>query len=55
MIIPLNSINPFIFVVVKYCIVFEVRTEYLNNVKTSVSFKGSVIWWLEYVVRWDET
>jgi hypothetical protein len=31
-IIYLNSINQLIFVVVKCCVLFEVRTEFLNNI-----------------------
>jgi hypothetical protein len=36
----LNSINQFIFVMVKCGVVFEVRTEFLNNIETSFVFKG---------------
>jgi hypothetical protein len=31
-IIPLNSINQLIFVMAKYGVLFEVRTEFLNNI-----------------------
>jgi hypothetical protein len=31
-IISLNSVNQFIFVMVKYGVLFEVRTEFLNNI-----------------------
>jgi hypothetical protein len=31
-IISLNSINQLIFVMVKYGVLFEVRTEFLNNI-----------------------
>jgi hypothetical protein len=36
----LNSVNQLIFVMVKYGVLFEVRTEFLNNVYTSFGFKG---------------
>jgi hypothetical protein len=32
MIISLNKINQLIFVTVKCCVLFEVRTEFLNNI-----------------------
>jgi hypothetical protein len=31
-IISLNNINQFMFVMVKYGVLFEVRTEFLNNI-----------------------
>jgi hypothetical protein len=39
-IISLNGINQLIFVMVKCGVLFEVRTEFLNNIYTSFSFKG---------------
>jgi hypothetical protein len=30
--ISLNSVNQLIFVMVKWCVLFEVRTEFLNNI-----------------------
>jgi hypothetical protein len=36
----LNSVNQLIFIIVKYGVLFEVRTEFLNNILTSFSFKG---------------
>jgi hypothetical protein len=39
-IISLNSINQLIFVMVKCDVLFEVRTEFLNIILTSFSFKG---------------
>jgi hypothetical protein len=36
----LNSINQLIFVMVKCCVLLEVRTECLNIIKTRVGFKG---------------
>jgi hypothetical protein len=36
----LNSINQLIFVMVKCGVLFEVRTEFLNNIQTSFGFKG---------------
>jgi hypothetical protein len=36
----LNSVNQLIFVMVKYGVFFEVRTEFLNNIWTSFVFKG---------------
>jgi hypothetical protein len=35
----LNSVNHLIFVMVKWCVLFEVRTELLNNIYTSFGFK----------------
>jgi hypothetical protein len=40
MIISLNSINQLTFVMVKCGVLFEVRTEFLNIIKTSFGFKG---------------
>jgi hypothetical protein len=39
-IISLNSINQLIFVMVKYGVLFEVRTGFLNIIYTSFGFKG---------------
>jgi hypothetical protein len=36
----LNSVNQLIFVMVKCGVLFEVRTEFLNNILTSFGFKG---------------
>jgi hypothetical protein len=36
----LNSVNQLIFVMVKCDVLFEVRTEFLNNIWTSSVFKG---------------
>jgi hypothetical protein len=36
----LNNINQLIFVMVKYSVFFEVRTECLNIIKTSFDIKG---------------
>jgi predicted Holliday junction resolvase-like endonuclease len=36
----LNSVNQLIFVMVKCGVLFEVRTEFLNNISTSFVFKG---------------
>jgi hypothetical protein len=40
MIIFLNSVNQLIFVMVMCGVLFEVRTEFLNNIKTRFCFKG---------------
>jgi hypothetical protein len=39
-IISLNSVNQLIFVMVKSCVFFAVRTEFLNTVQTNFIFKG---------------
>jgi hypothetical protein len=39
-VISLNSVNQLIFVMVKYGVLFEVQTEFLNNIQTIFSFKG---------------
>jgi hypothetical protein len=39
-IISLNSVNQLIFVMVKCDVLFEVRTEFLNNIYTCFDFKG---------------
>jgi hypothetical protein len=39
-IIFLNTINQMIFVMVKSCVLFEVRTEFLNVIYTSFGFRG---------------
>jgi hypothetical protein len=39
-IISLNSISQLIFVMVKCGVLFEVWTEFLNNMQTSFVFKG---------------
>jgi hypothetical protein len=36
----LNSVNQLIFVMVKCGVLFEVRTEFLNNISTRFGFKG---------------
>jgi hypothetical protein len=36
----LNNVNQLIFVMVKCGVLFEVRTEFLNNIYTSFGFKG---------------
>jgi len=36
----LNGINQLIFVMVKCCFLFEVRTEFLNIIETNFGFKG---------------
>jgi hypothetical protein len=36
----LNSVNQLIFVMVKCGVLFEVRIEFLNNIETSLVFKG---------------
>jgi hypothetical protein len=36
----LNRINQLIFVMVKCSVLFEVRTEFLNNIYTSFDFNG---------------
>jgi hypothetical protein len=41
-IISLNSVNQLIFVMVKYGVLFEVRTEFLNVIYTSLGFKGII-------------
>jgi hypothetical protein len=41
-IISLNSVNQFIFVMVKCCVFFAVRTEFLNIIYTSFGFKGLI-------------
>jgi hypothetical protein len=38
--ISLNSVNQLISVMVKCVVLFEVRTEFLNNIWTSFGFKG---------------
>jgi hypothetical protein len=38
--ISLNSVNQLIFVMVKCCVLFVVRTEFLNNIQTSLGFRG---------------
>jgi hypothetical protein len=38
----LNSVNQLIFVMVKYGVLFEVRTEFFYTVQTSSGFKGLV-------------
>jgi hypothetical protein len=40
MIISLNSVNQLIFVMVKSCVFFAVRTEFLNIIYTNFGFKG---------------
>jgi hypothetical protein len=40
-IISLNSINKFTFVLVKCCVLFEVRAEFLNILQMSLSFRES--------------
>jgi hypothetical protein len=42
-IISLNSINQFIFVMVKCGVLFEVRIEFSNILKTSVRIKGLIV------------
>jgi hypothetical protein len=39
-IVYLNSVTQFIFVMVKCGVLFEVRTEFVNIVKTSLGFEG---------------
>jgi hypothetical protein len=39
----LNNINQLIFVMVKCGVLFEVRTEFLNNIYTSFSFKNGTL------------
>jgi hypothetical protein len=39
-IVSLNSINQLIFVMVKSCVFFEVRTQFLNIILMSFGFKG---------------
>jgi hypothetical protein len=39
-IISFNSINQLIFLMVKHCVFFEVRAEFLNTINTSANFKG---------------
>jgi hypothetical protein len=39
-IISLNSVNQLIFLMVKCGVLFEVRTEFLNNIYTSFGLKG---------------
>jgi hypothetical protein len=41
-IISLNSVNQLIFVMVKCRVLFEVRTEFLNIILTSLGFKGLI-------------
>jgi hypothetical protein len=38
-IISVNSINQLILVIVKCCVFFEVRTEFLDTIETSFNFK----------------
>jgi hypothetical protein len=38
--VSLNNINQLIFVTVKCDVLFEVRTEFLNIIRASFSFKG---------------
>jgi len=37
------NFNQLVFVVVKCCVLFEVRTGFLNIIKTSVGFNGLII------------
>jgi hypothetical protein len=39
-IISLNNVNQLIFVMAMCGVLFEVRTEFLNNIKTRFGFKG---------------
>jgi hypothetical protein len=41
--ISLNSVNQLIFVMVKSCVFFVVRTEYLNVMNMSFVFKGLIL------------
>jgi hypothetical protein len=41
-IISLNSVTQLIFVMVKCCVFFAVRTEFLNIILTSFGFKGLI-------------
>jgi hypothetical protein len=43
MIIFSNSINQLIFVMAKFSYLFKARTEFLNVIKTTVGFKGSIL------------
>jgi hypothetical protein len=43
-IISLNGINQLIFVMVKYGVLCEVRTDNLSIIKTSIGFKELVKW-----------
>jgi hypothetical protein len=40
MVLTVNSDNQLNFVMVKCCVLFEVRTEFVNIIETSVCFKG---------------
>jgi hypothetical protein len=40
MVLSVNSVNQLVFVMVKCCVHFEVRTEFLNNIQTNCGFKG---------------
>jgi hypothetical protein len=42
MVLTVNSVNQLIFVMVKCGVLFEVRTGFLNNIKTSFGFKGLI-------------
>jgi hypothetical protein len=42
-IISLNGVNQLIFVMVKFGVLFEVRTEFLNIIYTSFRFKRLII------------
>jgi hypothetical protein len=42
--VSLNSANKSIFVLVKYCVFFEVRPGFLNIILTSFGFKGLIEW-----------
>jgi hypothetical protein len=42
-IISLNSVNQFILVMVKYCVFFAIRTEFLNIIQTSFDFNKIII------------
>jgi hypothetical protein len=37
----LNSVNQFVFVMVKICVFFVVQTEFFNNIYVSFGFRGS--------------
>jgi hypothetical protein len=42
-VLTVNSINQLIFVTVKCGVLFEVRTGFLNIIKSSVGFKGLML------------
>jgi hypothetical protein len=48
-----NDYFQFIFVMVKCCVFFAVRTEFLYIIQTSFGFKGLIILTMKITVFWD--